>query len=184
MIILISPAENIENEISMVNEMLTFNSNFYYHLRKPESDIEVGRKYLKQIADENLKRVVIHQNYELMNEFNLKGVHLKSGKISETPLKITSKSYHLGDEIESENLEYFFCSPVFDSISKKDYPAQEWNINDWNTEDKLKAVALGGINANNIKSAQEKGFENFAFLGAVWNSQNPINSFKELLTHV
>ena len=71
------------------------------------------------------------------------------------------------------NCDYVLLSPVFDSISKKDYHAN------YTSEELRKAhkagiidkkvIALGGIDADNIRQVKDYGFGGAAILGAIWD---------------
>ena len=45
------------------------------HLRKPDADIEQCRRLLRKLSDEERRKIVIHDYHELINEFDLKGLH-------------------------------------------------------------------------------------------------------------
>ena len=133
------------------------------------------------------KKIVIHSHYKLAKEFNLKGVHLtektRKEKRTNPSLKIISTSYHTTTAIlkSRRKYEYVFLSPIFDSISKKGYKSN-FDLEELNPflKQKKNIVALGGINAKNIKIVKQAGFSGAAVIGAVWQSKNPVKSYKEL----
>ena len=54
---------------------------FYYgleilHLRKPESDITEIESLLDKIPEEYHSRIVVHEHFQLVNRYHLKGIHL------------------------------------------------------------------------------------------------------------
>ena len=64
-------------------------------------------------------------------------------------------------------------SPVFDSISKKDYhanytPEEIRKAHKAGIIDK-KVIALGGIDIDNIRQVKDYGFGGAAIMGALWN---------------
>ena len=64
-------------------------------------------------------------------------------------------------------------SPVFDSISKKDYlsnytPEEIRKAHKAGIIDK-KVIALGGIDMDNIRQVKDYGFGGAAIMGALWN---------------
>jgi thiamine-phosphate pyrophosphorylase len=77
--------------------------------------------------------------------------------------------------------EYSFFSPVFPSISKKGYGEDLSLIEElrYRTNQEVKLIALGGINENNICKVFENGADGAALLGAVWESDQPLNTFKK-----
>jgi len=185
-VIVITPEKNHPKEFELITSLFE-NGLQALHVRKPQASEKELRDYLKKISKKFHKRLVIHSHYKLAKEFNLKGVHLtekaKKTKRINPSLKIISTSFHSTVDVlkSRRKYEYVFLSPVFDSISKKGYKN---NFDLDGLQPFLKTtkniIALGGVNAKNIKTAKEAGFNGTAVLGDVWQSKNPINSYKEL----
>lgn len=160
------------------------------HLRKPESKPEEVRKLLQAIPACYHSRIVIHEHFCLLKEFNLHGVHLNSrnpdapqdwkGHISTSCHSISelakkgTEGYRFADG-STRNYDYLSLSPIFNSISKQGYNAAF-------SEDELvkakaegiineRTVALGGICADNIKQALGYGFGGTMILGDAWKKQ-------------
>ena len=93
MIILIAPEKDVENEIEILHGLFEAGLT-YYHLRKPFKGYEEHSAYLNAIDEKYHNRIVVHYFHELLNEFNLKGVHLQ-----EQP-RIDLKN-HLQEYVES-----------------------------------------------------------------------------------
>ena len=181
-LIVISPEDSVPNEISLVQKMMGIDPNMRFHFRKLDWTQSQCQAYLNEINNEFHSRISLHQHHELVSEFEELTIHLKESHRDRNHGKSTS--FH--SKIDMLNLhsdfEYFFCSPVFPSISKTGYTTDEnWDINGCSLELKGKAVALGGMTADNMLEAEKMGFENFAFLGSIWQSENPINTFKTIL---
>ncbi len=184
-LILISPEHSVANETSLVQEMLRFDENLRFHLRKVRWSKEDYLDYLLEINPLFYPRISIHEFHDLQLNFPKIGLHYKEIDREEfTPSNtLTSTSFHSQQDAlaSGKPFDYFFCSPVFQSISKKDYlPAENWDITAWDTELRSKAVALGGITENTIATAHELGFANFAILGSIWMSENPLKSFEKM----
>ncbi len=180
MIILISEPEIIVNEAEVYTEVFKELPELRVHWRKPDSKLEDSIAFFNSIPSTCVKNFVVHQHYELMDRFELAGIHVKSNDHKNTYQNVISTSWHFGDKINPDPYTYFFCSPVFDSISKPGYKGTKWNISSSENEIREKAVALGGIDTGNISRAKELGFRNFAVLGAVWKAEDPIAKIKEL----
>ena len=134
MIIIIAPEKDIPNEIEILTQLFQEGLQ-YYHFRKPNKNYQEHCDYLNQIDEKYHDRIVVHYFHELMNEFNLKGIHFQEQKrrdCLDTPSdyftkfnnmfgKTISSSFHETEEIEKCNFEfdYHLLSPVFSSISKK-----------------------------------------------------------------
>ena len=85
-----------------------------------------------------------------------------------------SFSLHSFEEIENLpcSLDYAFLSPIFQSISKQDYPSA-FSKNDLVNFFQLRKsttpiVALGGIREENLEQLQQIGFVGIALLGSIW----------------
>lgn len=188
--ILISPPDYNEHETLLVNRMFE-NNLALLHLRKPGYDREKLSVYLNKINREYHTRIVIHSCYDLLNDYNLRGIHIKGadkelkGSIierfgSRDDISI-SISYHSLKELtgDSGSIDYAFLSPVFDSISKSNYRAgfDHRKLGDILEKIDIDVIALGGCKAEYLHKIKKMGFAGAAFLGAVWNSPDPFVSF-------
>ena len=148
-IIVISREEFFPGEAEILNGMFT-EGLMGLHLRKLGSTAEEYAALLSGIAGEYRSRIVLHDHYELAEEFGVGGIHLNSrnqppdfqqltaqfnpsatvskasGTNSPTDSRnrmSISRSCHSIEEISlwRERCDYLFLSPVFDSISKSGY---------------------------------------------------------------
>ena len=191
-LIVISSEDKVFNEIEVVNKLF-INGLKIFHLRKNNASEEIYSRFIERIDSKYHNRIVLHDHHHLINEFNLKGIHLKELirqdveidfenykrdiGFSETKHSLSS-SFHSKDEIETSEIDfdYLFLSPVFDSISKKKYSGKGFEVSDIDK----KIFALGGISENNISEAKKLGYTGIAVLGSVWNAENPIKEFKKI----
>ena len=193
MIVLIAPEKDIPNEIEILQQLFEEGLE-YYHFRKPEKNYEEHMVYLNQIEEQYHDRIVTHYFHELINEFNLKGIHFQEQKRidalengSEYFIglnmigKTMSSSFHEPEELANCDIEfdYHLLSPVFSSISKKGYKGRGFDVNHI---DKT-IVGMGGINTEIIQKTVELGFQGIGVLGGVWNAENPVESFKNIKSH-
>ena len=184
-LILISTEHSFANEIPLVQEMLRMDETLRFHLRKTNWSKEDYFDYLMEINPLFYPRVSIHQFHDLQLNFPKIGLHFKEVD-REDFMKCTSicsTSFHRQKDASETGVEfdYFFCSPVFQSISKQDYSSEEnWDINNWEHVLQTKAVALGGIHTESILAAKELGFTKFGLLGGLWMQEDPLTSFKEI----
>jgi thiamine-phosphate pyrophosphorylase len=158
--------------------------SFSNQLRNNNSSANINEisenKKLKSHADSADKR----RNNNLTSA-NISEISVQQLNTNESNNYI-STSFHSLEEIKqnSKNYEYAFLSPVFDSISKQGYKStfDKTTLKTQLTElnKNVEIIALGGIDENNIQQAMELGFDGVAVLGAVWQSENPIEKFKKL----
>ncbi len=190
MIVLIAPETDVKNEISILHQLFEEGLE-YYHLRKPSKDYEAHVAYLKSIDKKYHSKIIVHYFHELINEFDLKGIHFQEQKRrnalengSEYFIglnmmgKTMSSSFHEPEDLEACDIEfdYHLLSPVFSSISKQGYEGRGFDVNHI---DKT-IVGMGGVNSETIPKVLELGFKGIGVLGGVWNTDNPVESFKEI----
>lgn len=138
------------------------------HLRKPGASAADCARLLDALPDECLRRIVVHDHFQLCRDYGLGGIHLnrrnptvppfiaaaRSGKStacgyqtigcsSETrpaTIPTVSASCHSMAEAAAKkaDADYVFLSPIFDSISKQGYQAAY-------SDDALSEAAAGGI---------------------------------------
>lgn len=163
------------------------------HLRKPNTEPVYSERLLSLLPEDYRRKVVVHDHFYLKNEYNLKGIHL-GRRSPEAPPRYKgqiSRSCHSIEEVKAQKKEYdyVFLSPIFDSISKNDYPSQF----DLNTLRELgrqkvidrKVMALGGIDIDQIPMLRDCGFGGVVVLGAFWQHFNlhETADFKELINY-
>jgi len=190
MIVLISPEKDIKNEMVILNQLFDAGLEFY-HLRKPLKNIKEYSDYLNKIEVKYHNRIVVHEFHELINDFNLKGIHFQEQKRRDhidNPGqyfknlnmfgKTISSSFHELEELENCEFEfdYHLLSPVFSSISKKGYEGKGFNVKN---SDKL-IIGMGGVDLSTISDIFKLGFKGIGVLGGVWNMQNSLQSFIDL----
>lgn len=184
MIILFTTPDFSNNESLLLNRMLE-EPTLRVHLRKPDSTVTEFEQLLQNIDSVYHSRVVIHQHHQLAETYNLSGIHYTERHRLQEPLatNAVSTSFHQLETAVTayESYRYFFCSPVFPSISKAGYSTTEnWNISTETQAFREKAVALGGVDRTRLNEVRERGFQHIAVLGAVWQDLDPVNELKEL----
>ena len=190
MIVLIAPEEDVINEIDILNRLFEEGLE-YYHLRKPSKDYQQYCDYLDLIEEKYHNKIVVHHHHELVNTFNLKGIHFQEQKRRDNIDnpgqyflnlsmygKTISSSFHEPEELEACDFEfdYHLLSPVFSSISKKGYEGRGFNVNHIDK----RIIGMGGVTKNNLSEIQKLGFQGVAVLGGIWNSKTPIEDFKAM----
>ncbi|WP_435263725.1 thiamine phosphate synthase [Tenacibaculum sp. nBUS_03] len=188
MLVLIAPEEDIENEIKILHQLFEEGLE-YYHFRKPNKSYRDHVLYLNQIDKKYHAKIVVHYFHELINEFNLKGIHFQEQKRRDAlengsqyfiglnmKGKTMSSSFHDPNELNSCDIEfdYHLLSPIFSSISKQGYNGKGFDVNDI---DKV-IVGMGGITNDTIKKTIQLGFKGIGVLGGVWKSSRPVENFK------
>jgi len=192
-IILITPEGNFQNEHTLINSF--FEAGLpTLHIRKPSfSELEL-EQYLKKIDETYYERIILHQHFTLVDEFDLKGYHLKEAIRKNVDFgalnlnKSLSASYHDIEELKSasDKLDYVFLSPIFKSISKKGYPGKFdlFDVKETLPQLDTKVFALGGVQFDKKDALQFCGFQGMCLLGDIWYSSEPIESLKRYLRYL
>lgn len=191
-IVVISHNEYLHNETDIVNKL--FDVGLYdFHLRKKTGNVTDFKKYIGCLNTNFHNKITLHSNYEFTSDFNVKGIHIGYADLIENINRnnnIVSVSAHSLDELENlenilnekdKKIQYAFLSPVFDSISKKEYKSK-FNLTDLKNyfhknRFSFGVFALGGIDDSNISDVFETGFDGAALLGYIWKNPDPLNNF-------
>lgn len=187
MLIVLTSERELEHEADQINALFQ-NGLELLHFRKPTLDIEGYRSLLKQIDSRFYNRIMLHQFHELCLEFDLRGIHIQEQprldlgeelnayvqQHTKANYKVSS-SFHTKEDIKNckADFEYVLLSPVFSSISKKDYQGKGFDVNDSNAT----IIGMGGINENTLQAAFDLGFKGVGILGGVWNTESSLQSF-------
>ena len=163
------------------------------HLYKPGWEPVYSERLLTLLPEEYYKKITVHDHFYLKEEYRLRGIHLDrpdqqppkgyKGKLSRTCRR-------LEDLKQMKKVsDYVFLQNLFDSQSNPD-DRQSF------TEEELKQAsrqglidrhvfALGGLNADNIRTAKDLGFGGVVICGDLWNrfDIHQQTDFKELIAH-
>ena len=160
------------------------------HLRKPDATKEEHEKILNSIPQKYHERIMLHDFFELTEQYSVRGVHLnrRNPEYDGTKNIKISKSCHSIQELKTiDKYDYVFLSPVFDSISKNGYKSS------FSDEELLEAsnsglinekvIALGGIDISTLPLLRPYKFGGIATLGTIWDVAS-ISSMEESLKRV
>ena len=195
MIIVITSEKQIENEANILNQLFKAGLECL-HFRKPNWTKAEHIKLLNQIDKQYHNRIVVHHFHDLINEFNLKGIHFTEQKRKDhidNPGqyfkglnmygKTISSSFHEIEDLVNCDFEfdYHFLSPVFSSISKKSYKGRGFDVNGI---DKI-IIGLGGVTKENAAEFKKLGYDGVAVLGSIWQlrkdqDENEVQSLKKI----
>ncbi len=193
MIVLIAPEEDIHNEFIILNQLFEAGLE-YYHLRKPKKNYQEHCDYINKINVKYHSRIVVHYFHELINEYDLKGIHFQEQKRRDNIDnpgqyfkglnmfgKTISSSFHEPDDLGNCEFEfdYHLLSPVFSSISKEGYEGKGFDVNDI---DKY-IVGMGGVTTNNLSEFAKLGFKGVGVLGGIWNNSKPVEAFMKMKSY-
>ena len=174
-IIVITSPDSVPGEVSTICRLLHDGIDAI-HIRKPDWDKSQCRRLIEAVPQQYRQRLVVHQHFELCEEYHLQGIHLNKRHpfLPAHHEGTVSCSCHSLQEVVSQKpkMDYVFLSPIFDSISKQGYcsafplpvlkQAQTEGIID------QKVIALGGVSYDKLPLLQELSFGGAAMLGEIW----------------
>lgn len=163
------------------------------HLFKPGSSPLYSERLLTLLPKEYYKKITVHENYYLHNEYRLAGIHIDAPDTAipqgfKGQLGLTCSDLSQLRQIKQTS-NYVFLKNIFDCI---EFPNEKSNFSLIQLEDAAhvglidkKVYALGGMNLENIRIAKSLGFGGVVVCGDLWNRFD-IHSqldFKEIITH-
>lgn len=188
-LIVISQPNFFKGEAQLINSLFDMGMQ-RFHLRKATEDRPAYEQLLADIDARYRDRIALHQFHELAPKFDIQRLHFKELERMESKQSPFVDNQHLtlSTSIHSTNkttdLQYFkytFLGPIFQSISKVNYPGTfplDFQLKPFGG---TKVIALGGITASKIQLLQQMNFDGAAVLGAIWNAPElALKNFKAL----
>lgn len=172
-LIAITPQDVRHDEARQIATILDGGATFV-HLRHPGATYSDMKRIIEDIPQRYHSRLRLHGHFELLDEFNLGGIHLNS-RCPQAPLLYhgsVSRTCHSVEEVNeaAQYVDFVTLSPICNSISKPGYEGAF-------THEQLsslplgKVVALGGITPGHISELKQYPFIGYAVLGYLWEAQ-------------
>ena len=150
------------------------------HLYKPGSSPMYSERLLTLLPDEYRKRITVHDNFYLKEEYKLHGIHIND---ETTPAPKGYKGHisrtctHLEQLKETKkNADYVLLKYIFDSQTEPDQKAT-FTLEELKEASRKGLIdrhvyALGGMNLDTIKAVKDLGFGGIVISGDLWNRFN------------
>jgi thiamine-phosphate pyrophosphorylase len=150
------------------------------HLYKPGSEPMYSERLLTLLPDEYYKRITVHTNFYLKEEYKLRGIHIED---ETTPAPkgykghITRTCTHLDQLKEAKrHADYVLLKYIFDSQTEADQKAT-FTMAELQEASRRGLIdkhvyALGGMNMDTVKTARDSGFGGIVISGDLWNRFN------------
>ena len=118
-LIIITLPDFFADEALWINSLMQTDT-FILHLRKPSATIQQVEELLRAIDQSYHSRIVLHDHFELITRYDLRGVHL-NGRHPEPPVGYnghSSRSCHSLQEVVDwkPKCTYVYLTPIFDSV--------------------------------------------------------------------
>ncbi len=189
-LLILTAPEFLPNEAEVLTQL--FDHGLYrLHLRKPGCAERQLEQLIQQIPSACYPRISLHDHFDLQARYRLGGIHLNR-RNPHTPAHfqgIISRSCHTLEEAAhyGPRTDYFFLSPIFDSISKQGYRAGFSEQQLRQAADKgiinAKTIALGGVSADKLPYLASLGFGGAAFLGDIWQNYHTAADTPYVVNH-
>jgi len=190
LVLITRPEDAVPGEVRTVRRLLTAGLS-RLHVRKPAWTADDHLRFLDALPDAFWPRVVFYAYPEIVLSHGLGGLHLKSGERlprvwpEDRPV---STSAHSFEELAEgpRRRSYSVLGPVFESVSKRNHAPRrtlrefEVLLQRWRSEGGCPVYALGGVTPETAEKAREAGFDGIAFIGCVWESDDPVRTFLDL----
>jgi thiamine-phosphate pyrophosphorylase len=162
------------------------------HINKPESEPLYMERLLSLLPTKVYGKIVIHQNYYLMKEHDLKGIHIDDPNVPVPDgfKRHISRSTNKISDLKSfkKECDYVMLHSLFDSLH--DEVKASLTIEEMQEARRAGLIdkhvyALGGMSLENVQQAKDMGFGGVVICGDLWNRfsiQHEIN-FHELISH-
>ena len=162
------------------------------HINKPESEPLYMERLLSLLPTKVYGKIVIHQNYYLMKEHDLKGIHIDNPNVPVPDgfKRHISRSTNKISDLKSfkKECDYVMLHSLFDSLH--DEVKASLTIEEMQEARRAGLIdkhvyALGGMSLENVHQAKDMGFGGVVICGDLWNRfsiQHEIN-FHELISH-
>ncbi len=192
---IITPPEGTK-EKALLTELVALYPSLWIHVRKPNASHQEIHSYIKDLPISTQKRCLVHQTYQVYETLPIGGIHLsEKAKLSQSiqaqvkeykqasPSLRLSHAAHSIDTLNDKTQQWdcVFLSPIFNCISKQAKSAFDATTLQQACKIHKNVVALGGCDAQNLHQLKQLGFYGAAFLGALWQADNVLLSWKHII---
>lgn len=175
----------MDGELTLIRRFISY-PEVIVHIRKPNLSLAELETFLQGFTVQERKKLVVHSYQEQSRAWGLAYLHYPASSRPASFPPREFEGYRLSTSVHDwttfnslpHDYQDAFISPLFSSISKNDYPANE-TIHDTGrrTNFRTNLIALGGISKDNIASLKLR-FDDVALCGSIWLSPDPYISFK------
>lgn len=163
------------------------------HLYKPNTSPVYSERLLSLLPEEYHKKISIHQHFYLKEQFTLAGIHLDDPN-EEPPAGYKGQMSRTCNDLMKlkrmkKTAKYVFLRDVFGSRDSRDgssgyTPTQLLQAAHARLFDRH-VYAMGGVNRDNIRIADDLGFEGVVICNDLWSRFNIHHQqdFRELISY-
>lgn len=197
----LSQARSFDKELEIIVSLFD-NGLQVFHLRKPNYSKKQVCNFIESIPRKYWNRIILHHHYSLAFKLGLMGIHINKKrkkqplrtkllllyyKFKRPDLHVSTSFSNLSNLFEDGGrYDYVFLSPIFDSISKSGYQSafSHHNLRMALGKTKHNVLALGGVRPENVSQIKDMGFAGMVLSGVIWEDEQPLKVFKEVLNKI
>lgn len=173
------------------------------HIRKPHSKGKEIYEFIKQIDEIYHRQIMLHDHFDLIDEFHIKGIHINHNdrkgfwfkwftlpaiKRKHKHMQISYSAQGIRECIvaSKRDIDYIMLGRIFSTHSKSGLNPQ-FDIDElkhMNNHIAIPVIAQGGINDTNVHLLKSMGFSGFVIHKYIWENSNPITAFEKIITQV
>ena len=197
--IIFTNSNDVTFESDKINKMFE-NGLDILHIRKSEYTEEKLRRYINNIDKKYHSKIVIHEFFNLLDEYDLKGIHINRENRNSfwfnffTLKRIKSKHNNISisysvdnikelNKISSRKPSYVFMGRIFSAHTTNRLTLQfnKEELIPVNSNSNFPIIALGGIDEVTSYKYIQLGFGGIALQSHIWNSTESVNTFKGII---
>ena len=197
--ILFTNSVDVTFEAEKINKMFQLGLDIL-HIRKSNYTKEKLKQFIQKIDLVNHPKIMIHDHYELLADFKLKGIHINRkyrknfwfnfytlkrirNKYKDICISYSADSISQINHLQKKNISYIILGRIFSSNTTNRI-SLNFNKNELiqlNTNSKTPIIALGGIDNFTTHKSILMGFTGIALQSFIWDSINSIENFTQII---
>lgn len=182
----------IGGESKLINELF-YNGLEELHIRKPLYNISELRILINEIHVTHHSKIVIHNHFSLVDEFNLKGIHIEYNYFNNIfgkllyKLKYKHRNYKIVSSfnplknncLDTSCFDEISIGPIYNKVSENNYSQQinSFILKGLTTKLNIPFNFVGGINSSNFESLGRLNPKGMILQSGIWKSPNTLNAF-------
>ncbi|WP_285766352.1 thiamine phosphate synthase [Peribacillus sp. SI8-4] len=187
----------IENLTKIIAESISGGVSAVQLREKNNSSLSFYKKAaaLKQVLNELSTPLIINDRVDIALAVGADGIHIGQDDLPLSVIKqmvpeemiIGVSVSNLGEALQAEQdgADYIGVGSIFPTKTKQDAtPMAIRDLEEICRSVSIPAVAIGGINADNISSLSDKGLSGAAVVSAIMNAKNPKLAAASLLDNI
>ncbi len=197
--ILFTNSVDVTFESDKINKMFQLGLDIL-HIRKSKYSLEKTRDFIRKIDKIHHSKIVIQEYFELLDEFNLKGIHINrenrksfwfnfftlkriGAKHKNISISYTAETVMQVKRLAKKQVSYILLSRVFsaNTTNRLSINFDKEELIKLNSQTTVPIVALGGIDEITAHKSMQIGFSGIAMQSFIWSTQSAVSNFNRII---